>query len=75
VTATVELRRGLTHGQELWGWHGLVSSEDPLLAKDAQVVLFAADGEQVARFSLVGAWPEKLAVEGPTSDGDTVSES
>ena len=54
------LKRGMTSNFELWDWFNLMLA-NPALRGEAQVVLYANDGETVrARFLLSRCLPVKL---------------
>lgn len=54
------LKRGMTASFDLWDWMGQLQQQ-PGLRADAEVVLFAADGQSVrARFILSRCLPAKL---------------
>jgi phage tail-like protein len=56
----VTMKRGMTSNLELWDWFNLMLSDQSLRA-DAEVVIFAADGEtERARFQLSRCVPVKL---------------
>src|SRR5215216_4134772 len=56
----VTMKRGMTANLELWDWFNLMLTNQSLRA-DAEVVLFAADGEtERARFQLSRCVPVKL---------------
>ena len=56
----VTMKRGMTSNFELWNWFNLTLT-DPSLRGEAQVVLYANDGETVrARFLLSRCLPVKL---------------
>jgi phage tail-like protein len=56
----VTMKRGMTSNLELWDWFNLMLSDQSLRA-DAEVVIFASDGEtERARFQLSRCVPVKL---------------
>src|ERR1700752_402463 len=56
----VTMKRGMTANPELWDWFNLMLTDQSLRA-DAEVVIFAADGEtERARFLLSRCVPVKL---------------
>lgn len=56
----VTMKRGMTANLELWDWFNLMLTDQSLRA-DAEVVIFAADGEtERARFLLSRCLPVKL---------------
>ena len=56
----VTMKRGMTSNLELWDWFNLMLTDQSLRA-DAEVVIFAADGEtERARFQLSRCVPVKL---------------
>jgi phage tail-like protein len=56
----VTMKRGMTANLELWDWFNLMLTDQSLRA-DAEVVIFAADGEtERARFQLSRCVPVKL---------------
>jgi phage tail-like protein len=57
----VTMKRGMTSNLELWDWFNLMLSDQSLRA-DAEVVIFASDGEtERARFQLSRCVPVKLS--------------
>ena len=56
----VTIKRGMTSNLELWDWFNLMLTDQSLRA-DAEVVIFASDGEtERARFQLSRCVPVKL---------------
>ncbi len=56
----VTMKRGMTSNLELWDWFNLMLTDQSLRA-DAEVVIFASDGEtERARFQLSRCVPVKL---------------
>ncbi len=56
----VTMKRGMTSNLELWDWFNLMLNDQSLRA-DAEVVIFASDGEtERARFQLSRCVPVKL---------------
>ena len=57
---TITLRRGMTGNFDLWAWFS-DSLRDPSLRADANIVIFAADGQtECARFRLGRCLPLRL---------------
>jgi phage tail-like protein len=57
----ITLQRGMTSDRELWDWHEAVFA-DASARKDAQLVMYGADGTPVARYFIENAWPSKLEI-------------
>jgi phage tail-like protein len=61
VPPTITLKRGMTDNLDLWQWHEAALS-DPDARKDAQFVIYGADGDPVARWVMQNAWPSKMEI-------------
>lgn len=66
----ITLKRGITDSMDMWTWRGQVESGQIASArKNGSIVMFSAEGKEMARWNLVNAWPSKLT--GPTADAAT----
>jgi phage tail-like protein len=59
---TVVLTRGLTRGLELSAWHEAALDGGLATRKNADIVMYATDGTEIARYHLENAWPAKLEI-------------
>jgi phage tail-like protein len=59
--ASVTLRRGLVADVALFAWHsdGLNAASG---RRNAELVMYSADGQAVARYHLENAWPAKIEI-------------
>lgn len=70
---TLTLKRGMTASFDLWDWFSTVQ-RDPSVRANAEVVLFAADGQTVrARFVLTRCLPVKLKAPALNAKDGTVA--
>jgi phage tail-like protein len=63
----ITLKRGITDAMDMWDWRKLVEEgkiDDA--RKNGAIVMFNQQGEPVARWEFINAWPSKLT--GPTAD-------
>ena len=68
---SVTLKRGITHGVELWAWHEAARQGNLSTARrNATLVMYDSAGEAVLKYALVNAWPSKLRG-GPVAAGGT----
>jgi phage tail-like protein len=67
---TVTLSRGLTSDLGLFAWHQAAVEGQAAARKNADLVMFSATGDAVARYHLENAWPSKLDVE-PSKSGSS----
>jgi phage tail-like protein len=60
---TVTLRRGMSTDLQLWAWHDAARRERPTEAKKtADLTMFNAAGDPVARYHLERAWVPKIEI-------------
>jgi phage tail-like protein len=63
----ITLKRGITDSMDMWQWRRLVEQGKVVDArKNGSIVMFNQQGDEVARWDFVGAWPSKLS--GPTAN-------
>jgi len=63
----VTLKRGITDAMDMWKWRKLVEEGKIKDArKNGSIVMFSAQGVEVARWNFVNAWPSKLT--GPSAN-------
>ena len=60
---TVTVVRAMTPDLEIFAWHHSVLEGQPAAHKNADLVMFSATGEAVAKYRLENAWPSMLVVE------------
>jgi phage tail-like protein len=63
----VTLKRGITDAMDMWKWRKLVEEGKIKDArKNGSIVMFSSQGQEIARWNFVNAWPSKLT--GPTAN-------
>ncbi|MGH6628827.1 MAG: phage tail protein [Burkholderiales bacterium] len=63
----ITLKRGITASMEMWAWRKLVEQGKVDDArKNGSIVMFSTNGDEVARWDFVNAWPSKIS--GPTAN-------
>jgi phage tail-like protein len=63
----ITLKRGITSSMEMWQWRELVEQGKMDQARtNGSIKMFSPDGEVIARWNFVNAWPSKLS--GPTAN-------
>ena len=63
----ITLKRGITDAIDLWKWRKLVELGKITEARvNATITMYSTDGQAVARWTLVNAWPSKLS--GPSAN-------
>ncbi|MGC8874299.1 MAG: phage tail protein [Chloroflexia bacterium] len=63
----ITLKRGITDAMDLWEWRRLVEEGKMQDArKNGSVVMYDLNGQEIARWNFVNAWPCKLT--GPAAD-------
>ena len=63
----ITLKRGITDSLDLWKWRKMVEEgKIDEARKNGSVVMYDQNGNEVARWNFVNAWPSKLT--GPTAD-------
>ncbi len=63
----ITLKRGITDAMDLWEWRRLVEEGKIRDArKNGSVVMYDFNGQEIARWNFVNAWPCKLT--GPAAD-------
>ena len=68
---TVTLARGLTSDLGIFAWHqAVVEGQVAAARKNADLVMFSATGDAVAKYHMENAWPSKLVVE-PSKSGSS----
>jgi phage tail-like protein len=70
---TVALRRALTADTQIAAWHdAALDGELSAARKSATLVMYATDGNPVAKFHLESAWPAKLEIGALGAERDDV---
>jgi phage tail-like protein len=63
----VVLKRGITDAMDMWKWRKMVEEGKIKDArKNGSIVMFSQQGEEIARWNFVNAWPSKLT--GPSAN-------
>ncbi|MGH9844770.1 MAG: phage tail protein [Blastocatellia bacterium] len=63
----ITLKRDITASMEMWAWRKLVEQGKVDDArKNGSIVMFSTNGDEVARWDFVNAWPSKIS--GPTAN-------
>lgn len=63
----VTLKRGITGSMDMWEWRKQIEKGDVAGARlNGSIVMHAANGDPIARWNLVNAWPSKLT--GPSAN-------
>jgi len=66
----ITLKRGITDTMDMWKWRQKVEEGKVDEArKNGSVVMFNQQGQEVARWDFVSAWPSKIS--GPTANAGT----
>lgn len=63
----ITLKRGITDAMDMWDWRKLVEEgkiDDA--RKNGAIVMFNQQGDSIARWEFINAWPSKLT--GPTAN-------
>jgi len=72
--SNIVLKRGITHNLDLWQWRKLVMDGKAQDARrNVSIVLNDAQGQEVARWSLINAWPIKWVGPSLNATGDEVA--
>jgi phage tail-like protein len=57
----ITLKQGITDDMDMWKWRQLVEQGKIKEArKNGSLVLFSHDGQEIARWNFVNAWPAKI---------------
>lgn len=63
----ITLKRGITDAMDMWKWRQLVEEGKVAEArKNGAVVMYNQEGQPIARWEFVSAWPSKIS--GPTAN-------
>lgn len=63
----VTLKRGITGTMDMWTWRKLIENGDIKGARlNGSIIMHAQDGQPMARWNLINAWPSKLT--GPSAN-------
>lgn len=58
----ITLKQGITDNMDMWKWRELVEEGKIVDArKNGSVILYSADGIEIARWNFVNAWPSKIS--------------
>jgi phage tail-like protein len=70
----IELKRGVDQDKTLWNWRKLVIDGKLKQArKDCTITLLDFEGQPVATYSIINAWPKKYTGVGFTADSNEVA--
>jgi phage tail-like protein len=65
----ITLKRGITDAMDMWKWRQVVEEGKVDDArKNGSIVMFNQQGQEVARWDFVAAWPSKIT--GPTANAN-----
>jgi phage tail-like protein len=65
--SNITLKRGITDAMDMWQWRAVVEEgRIDEARKNGSIVMFSQQGQEVARWDFVNAWPSKLG--GPTAN-------
>jgi phage tail-like protein len=65
----ITLKRGITDAMDMWKWRKVVEDGKVDEArKNGSIVMFNQQGQEVARWDFVAAWPSKIT--GPTANAN-----
>lgn len=63
----ITLKRGITDAMDMWKWRQMVEQGNMREArKNGSVVMFDQEGNEMARWNFVNAWPTKIS--GPSAN-------
>lgn len=58
----IQLKQGITDDMDMWKWRAQVEQGHVEKArKNGSLVLFSADGKEIARWNFTNAWPAKIS--------------
>jgi phage tail-like protein len=61
----ITLKRGITDAMDMWKWRAIVEEgKIDEARKNGSIVMFSQQGQEVARWDFVNAWPSRIT--GPT---------
>jgi phage tail-like protein len=65
----ITLKRGITDAMDMWKWRQIVEEgKIDQARKNGSIVMFNQQGQEVARWDFVAAWPSKIT--GPTANAN-----
>jgi len=65
----ITLKRGITDAMDMWKWRQVVEEgKIDSARKNGSVVMFNQQGQEIARWDFVNAWPSKIT--GPTANAN-----
>ena len=63
----ISLKRGITDAMDMWKWRKVVEQgKIDEARKNGSIVMFNQQGQEIARWNFVNAWPSKIT--GPTAN-------
>lgn len=70
----ITLKRGITASMDIWLWRKQVEEGDVAGARKAgTITMYAQEGDPVASWEFVAAWPSKVSTPALTADSNAVS--
>ena len=70
----ITLKRGITDAMDLWKWRKVV--EDGKIddaRKNGSIVMYNQQGQEVARWNFVNAWPSKITGPSPNANANEIA--
>jgi phage tail-like protein len=65
----ITLKRGITDAMDMWKWRKVVEEgKIDSARKNGSIVMFNQQGQEIARWDFVNAWPSKIT--GPTANAN-----
>jgi phage tail-like protein len=65
----ISLKRGITDAMDMWKWRKVVEQgKIDEARKNGSIVMFNQQGQEIARWNFVNAWPSKIT--GPTANAN-----
>jgi phage tail-like protein len=65
----ITLKRGITDAMDMWKWRKVVEQgKIDSARKNGSIVMFNQQGQEIARWDFVNAWPSKIT--GPTANAN-----
>lgn len=69
----ITLKRAITANMDAWEWRKMVEQGNVSEARrDGSIVMYSQEGEEVARWNFIAAWPSKIDADSIDSGGSTV---